>query len=273
MKASAGRTCMFCGAQGPLTLEHVWPRWVGDVADAILADTGALGMPWIAKRGGTLRTAYGLDATGRVVCGPCNTGWMSGMEGAIRPLLSPMIRGYETYTPPKTPIHTARLTTAEQEMIAAWAFKTALIIDRVRPSRHLTDAIASAFHAERKPPTNCMMWLGSYGGAGMAFAARFSDMPVAVSKYWTRDGIWQAGESYRNGVVITLNVYRIVAQIAVFDDTDLPAMSSLADRSTETEVIWPPQPTHITWPVTGRGTFTEATMDPFLERTPTLTAR
>jgi hypothetical protein len=55
---------------------------------------------------GTVNTWPAKEVAGhklRAVCGTCNSGWMSDLEAAVRPLIEPMIWGYN-----------ASLTTGQQ---------------------------------------------------------------------------------------------------------------------------------------------------------------
>jgi len=54
------------------------------------------------------------------VCENCNSGWMSQLEGAARPILIPLISGAQ---------HPRNLDSAEKEILAKWAFKTAFALD------------------------------------------------------------------------------------------------------------------------------------------------
>ena len=87
-QSSEKRVCVFCGGT-PVTLEHVWPRWVA----AILADGG----PVQVERGVDDEPAtwqqVSLEVTIRRVCAICNNGWLSELEQAAKPRLEPLILG------------------------------------------------------------------------------------------------------------------------------------------------------------------------------------
>src|SRR5262245_35367241 len=90
------RHCLFCGNRGG-SREHVIPKWLSEVLEATIVE---------------VRHRQAIDATGEVrefttrnraeyitkyVCRACNNGWMSSMEGAVKSLLTDMIRG-QPYT-------------------------------------------------------------------------------------------------------------------------------------------------------------------------------
>lgn len=66
------------------------------------------------------RKTEGMDVRVRRFCVPCNTGWMSSLEGAVQPILTPMILGQ------RLPL---ALSISDQETLAQWAYKTALTLD------------------------------------------------------------------------------------------------------------------------------------------------
>lgn len=69
---------------------------------------------WPQKRVAKQRIAY--------VCDRCNGGWMCELEGAAKPVLTPMFGGRRQ-----------NLAKREQRTLAAWAFKTAAVGEYVDP--------------------------------------------------------------------------------------------------------------------------------------------
>lgn len=95
-----------------------------------------------------------LGSTAKFVCGPCNNGWMSRLEGKARPILTPMIKGHGT-----------TLTLDDQQIAARWMAKTAALsrytIDPPRPSvTERLDWIAN----RDDPPSNLNVYLAAYAG-------------------------------------------------------------------------------------------------------------
>jgi hypothetical protein len=64
----------------------------------------------------------GPDLRTNAVCEVCNTGWLSDLEAAASPLVGPMIVG-----------EVRALQTEDQKTLAAWAYKTVLLMQMVRP--------------------------------------------------------------------------------------------------------------------------------------------
>lgn len=129
MKPRRPSGCIFCGRR-PLTKEHAWPRWLRDRVPA--TDDGRYPVSDTTK--GLLQyerswaSTEPTSATVKVVCGSgadtsdlvdaCNDGWMSKLESAARPILTPMIDG-----------EAATLSLGEQQILAAWAVKTAMVFE------------------------------------------------------------------------------------------------------------------------------------------------
>jgi hypothetical protein len=118
------RTCIFCGATGAsvkITREHTFSNWINQVLthDVIGPDISCERSIMHGPQAGTVSTWPATEAashTLRAVCETCNNGWMSGLEGAVRPLIEPMIKGYN-----------ATLTPVQQITVATWAtMKTAV---------------------------------------------------------------------------------------------------------------------------------------------------
>ena len=104
----------------------MFPRWLNevipgqmerllDVQEKQEIETGIRQREW-------LRTGPAKE-TVRSVCKDCNTGWMSRLEDCARAVLSPLIRG-----------ESAALKGAELVLVAAWATKTATVIESRNPS-------------------------------------------------------------------------------------------------------------------------------------------
>lgn len=140
-----------------MTREHVWPDW--------LSRTGFPNEPNVIESGplNRLPAKYGpmrpLSTTVKAVCDKCNNGWMSRVEQAVQPVLTPILSGQRTLIDPVV------LPT-----VALWALKTALIAmllsqgdgdsPPVPPSDYV-DVYNSreSFH----PPESVLAWIGRYG--------------------------------------------------------------------------------------------------------------
>jgi hypothetical protein len=86
------------------------------------------------------------------VCKSCNTGWMSDLETAMEPVLSPWLKGV-----------TSALGLDEQRRVATWTVKTAMMLQFTRqgvkpvPPAHF----AQLFARKTSPPDNTYVFIGT----------------------------------------------------------------------------------------------------------------
>src|SRR5262245_42752099 len=154
--APSGR-CIFCD-QPRLTKEHLWPDWLKrflprkatdhyhttgrstNVGDKVFAHA-----PDLKRQTGDIRSRKL-----KVVCGPCNNGWMSRLQEAVKPNLVPLLRG--TWS---------ELSAGDCEAISAWAVMFTMIVERLDLSTAaVTAAERAAFYRDQRPPANWMIWAG-----------------------------------------------------------------------------------------------------------------
>ena len=143
------RDCLFCGASGPLTDEHVYGKWLrklGYTGEGVREIVPGDGSKPIFQRGGP------FSKTLKIVCRPCNNEWMSGMETAVEPLLTTMFNARGT---------SVRLDEAAQLTLARWAFKTAAVISRIKYSDPFPIAHRREFHRGDQPPRQVQVRIGA----------------------------------------------------------------------------------------------------------------
>lgn len=124
------RVCVFCGGS-PLTREHVFPQWTrslpvpADLLKLQLVPEPVRRVKTVLDEDGRYETVTEVlggrkplptDVTVKVVCARCNNGWMSSLESDVRPVLTKM-----------TTKRAMNLSLADQELLARWVFKTALM--------------------------------------------------------------------------------------------------------------------------------------------------
>jgi hypothetical protein len=150
--------CGFCESlTAKITNEHLFGEWMGPLFGV---GRGKLKMQHTLDRErGELRTtwqAYRLDQQVRMACKPCNQGWMSAMESAVAPIITPMIQ------------HDARrlITAQERTAIAVWAIKTAMVAEFInKPKwRYFRQAERTAFMRDSATirDLGAYVWLGCY---------------------------------------------------------------------------------------------------------------
>jgi hypothetical protein len=154
---------LFCGSDAQSSVEHVIPKW----ARKTFAIKG-----WVTAG---LRDVPGapVEEAGRlpnlnitlkdVICEPCNTVWLSGIERRVAPVLKPMI----VLSQPETV-----LDTAAQSLVALWAVKTCLLLElafrQMYPnSRSLPGYVASNpelrwLRQRGEPPPRSRVFIGAW---------------------------------------------------------------------------------------------------------------
>jgi hypothetical protein len=143
--------CVFCQKKGPLSDEHIFPKWLQPhLADPEGEDGTHRRMSFRSGDAEVYEHSYrGQPATVVVksVCKGCNNGWMASLEGAAKPYLLSMIRG-----------NTRAYYEHGQALIATWFVKTALVAgSKFKPS--LPADFYSALIEDRRPTTTTHVWL------------------------------------------------------------------------------------------------------------------
>ncbi len=178
-KSQFRRWCIFCG-NGNLSKEHFWPQWArsllpatisGEYVERIVITEGSRRpvMPPVD------RTRQGHVATKKIqaVCGPCNNTWMSRLEQAARPVLTPLILGQ-----PRT------ITTDDARVMAEWIVLKMMVGEHNQAGEAVsTYALREQFRLRRTIPPNLFIWIGRCGVGGWAAA------------YWRHNGTVSVGDA------------------------------------------------------------------------------
>jgi hypothetical protein len=173
----ATRTCLFCQRSGhaKITKEHVWPQWVAalmpgeskTVPNTLRSTEVESVKNW--KGGG-----YGLQVND--VCAHCNSGWMSDLENAIRPVLGPLIEGSTDARP---------ITLSDQALITRWALKLAIMTDATarKQKRFFTSRERLRVREGQNEPRGLYfnVFLGMYGDPQMGLESFYYTFPLPMS--------------------------------------------------------------------------------------------
>ena len=156
--------CIFCGGKSKLTGEHVW----ADLLRNYLARTEPNNFHWTMYQGGEPEPGI-LHRPGdahsqklKVVCGPCNNGWMSRLQEHAKPILVPLIQD-----------DWPEIDESAQALFAAWAamftmvFEFADVRSATIPQEHRT-----ALMNLGTVPRDWSIWIGRHdpGSDHPAFA-------------------------------------------------------------------------------------------------------
>lgn len=146
------RSCAFCHREAKMSGEHIWSEWIGKV----LGGSRRYAFRRVDPNGRTLNTwnSDELDLTAKVVCEPCNNGWMSDIErDHAKPTFAPIIDG-EPFCLLPLGIKSA----------AIWAFKITVIADHIQSNRlpFFTEIERTIFKERLDIPAGVQMWLAAY---------------------------------------------------------------------------------------------------------------
>jgi hypothetical protein len=148
---------VFCGrsfSEVEPSKEHALPKWLGK------HHPNAEPHPTVHWFDGS-KERYGFVDEGRrapekpfghearVVCKPCNEGWMNDLEGAVEPILVPLMLGEGRL-----------LREAELRALAFWTFKTASMLACLGPKyAHLPADHYRWAYRRRRPPETAQAWM------------------------------------------------------------------------------------------------------------------
>ena len=161
------KNCIFCGAR-PLSKEHIWSKWTYELfpqrSDWRHERVVFKSSPddRIARLAAN-RSFQGDVSTVKVraVCAEkCNNGWMSRLEARAKPVLTKLISG-----------SACRLTTNDQELIAAWISMKVLVLEfgtSVGPISSAENRTRVMTHAV--PPPRWHIWIAEALRVFEAFA-------------------------------------------------------------------------------------------------------
>jgi hypothetical protein len=170
----------------------------------------------------------------RVVCQSCNNGWMSKLEEAAQPVLTPAIQRSRCL-----------LTADEQAVAAAWAFKTCLVFQASQAERPI--APPTHFYDLRRlgnPPRQVSIWISSHYRARQdALNSAYVQRPLSLEA--------QDGESASGKVVGYLCFLAVggVSFLVVGHHYNGSAEVSLEGLITDAlDQIWPDPSGALLWP-------------------------
>jgi hypothetical protein len=220
----AGRQCLFCPKSAD-SKEHLWSDW-------ILQSLEHRG-PIRQMIGDAPNKPFMGPVTVRCVCGKCNNGWMSALEGKVRLLVGSFLHDIPH-----------RLDVEQQEAISLWATKTAMVLDAT--NTHIRTRFYERHECERlrlqsSIPMRSRIWLGRFCGSGL-FAAG-TDISLDIGKV----------PKAAHGCVTTFIVGRLAIQVLTvrfppqYDGIEIPVGLSPGPWDDLLVDIWPTS-NRISWP-------------------------
>jgi hypothetical protein len=235
--------CIFCGAGGKLTKEHIWPRglhrYLTKGMRKYAAIAGMEAPPPFGSRYRTLSHAGDIhDLQVRCVCEVnCNNGWMRRLENKIRPIIEPLLSGQPV-----------RISPSDQKLLAIWAGMKAMVME------YHGSAWVTTHHTQRKrmmqkqelPARGWKIWIGN-------FERRKSNLHYAAHPFHIIHGRSKMPSglpmSHFNGHATTQVVKQLLIQII---RSPVPEIAEKwrfhPSAAAKLRVIWPVSDFSISWP-------------------------
>lgn len=146
------QSCIFCGSR-PVNREHIFSRaWIRELMPSVQplrhrhirqgAEGASLHDIWWQK--------HEADLVVKCVCATCNSGWMSDIDEAAKPLATQMALG----------VTTVLETVAKQLALARWMTKVAFMFDQTQARPLVDSGDHHGFYETMRPPPSSMIWLG-----------------------------------------------------------------------------------------------------------------
>lgn len=138
------RNCHFCSNSAD-SKEHAWPLWL---SSRFGSESSVLDVQ-IGDKAFAIRSKH-PEVTVRSVCRECNNGWMSRLEGAVRPAIEMLLAKQKGV-----------LKVQEMHLLAAWSLKTSMVFESVdRLNAHFyTQSERGGLRQFLAIPENTWIWI------------------------------------------------------------------------------------------------------------------
>lgn len=144
------RVCIFCHHEGQkLTREHVYPNWLSSLFNEDIKSTNEVSSDNVDRVWQGRVFQHKL----KLVCGKCNNGWMSTIEGQVKDLLTSLAFTHDGHT----------LSSDDQRKVALWVQKTILVMNRAVGTSadfNIPDGFYSQLYNDKQPIANILVTMG-----------------------------------------------------------------------------------------------------------------
>ncbi len=141
--------CIFCRRRGNITGEHVWAGWLRPHLPKMTSFSSMEATRSDFNR--RIRVGDIQNRKLRIVCGQCNSGWMSDLQQRAKPLLLSLIQGEAT-----------ALDAEAQKIVAGWIAMTITVAEYF--GKNITITLADRRHIRRTqtPPPLWKIWIAHF---------------------------------------------------------------------------------------------------------------
>ena len=215
--------CLFCDNNSG-SREHLWPKWMHEKKN--------FGPIKIMRGDKQQIIVPDPEQKVQTVCGICNNGWMSDLESASIPIIGKMFDDEAII-----------LDRSQQELVAAWGSKTAMVLDSTRPradeNRGYQKAECVAMREHLIIPDRTRIWIGRLDSSHLN--ATGTDFSIV-------DKADRIGTGIGGTIVAGHFAVQVVTQ-HIEPGKDAPDMQSKPGNWNETLIqIWPIQQDTVSWP-------------------------
>jgi hypothetical protein len=230
-----------------MSREHLWSDWM-DKANLLPRGGEHFEFRNLVRGGSRVavrvftRVRQGAASTKKikVVCRECNVGWMSEIEEAIKPILTPLITGSSTV-----------LTATMQAQIMEWIALKILVADKNSFERHAADPIYTqdvrdAFRQRRAIPDGITVWI-----AAQAAVKWVTGFHRHASTLGVTDTLPPPPPPYpatlKNVQVVTWGIGKLLIHLSAVSDRKLDGRFALFEEGPLLR-LWPRLTDIIVWP-------------------------
>lgn len=173
--AKGQNVCIFCKSPG-LTCEHIFPDWLEEYIPREIENTESLTTVFHADHIETKRQSRPGDPHSRrlrVVCGGCNSGWMSILQKSTKPILVPLILG-----------EASEINAEAQKKLATWATMATMVADYLDRDRSaIPEEQRTTFKENQAPLREWKIWVGHHEREEWRGHLVRSIFPIATEKH------------------------------------------------------------------------------------------
>lgn len=210
------KECAFCPATANFSGEHIWSKWMRQLFKSKKFrfsqrdSAGKIVKQW---------SMPGIDLKAKVVCKPCNEGWMSSLEDQhAKPAMYDLIVGKNVF-----------ISESSAKSIALFAFKTAVIVDHMgRNEPFYPTSARREFANSLTIPRNVNIWL-----AGLFPTSSGRAYSLYPEKYFEPPRYFKLN-------VCTLAAGHLVFQVVGAQYIEIPPFGPVLGFEHLAVPIWPP---------------------------------